>query len=221
MNLFNMKGAWSRPIVWLYTTFVVRGLDDLYDEGEKLLPPLSDGGRALDVGCGNGLAAVNLAKRRPGVRVVGVDLSDAMIELANQRGRGVPNVRFEVADAMALPFSDASFDLCVSIASVKHWPDQQKGVNELHRVLKRGGSAFVLEANRECDRASAERFVARWRIAVRPIRPIVVQHFLRIIAAQGMAAADLVACFEQAGFTGVNTGTVPGYPLVYAVGTKR
>jgi arsenite methyltransferase len=95
----------------------------------------------LDVGCGAGATASYLAKTY-GCRVVGLDLRESMIALSAERARkeGVPDlVEFRVADALDLPFDDATFDavLCESVATFIE--NKQQVVNELSRVVKPGG----------------------------------------------------------------------------------
>jgi ubiquinone/menaquinone biosynthesis C-methylase UbiE len=92
--------------------------------------------RALDLGSGTGDSAFALARRWPGVEVVGVDLAGAMVEEARRKtapelsGR----VRFEQADAAHLPFSDGAFDV-VTLANMIPFFD------ELARVVAPGGYA--------------------------------------------------------------------------------
>ena len=93
--------------------------------------------RALDVGTGTGAAAFAIARRWSETEVVGVDLSERMV--AEARKRVVPDlaqrVSFDVADAAALPYPDASFDL-VTLANVIPFFD------ELARVIAPGGYAL-------------------------------------------------------------------------------
>jgi SAM-dependent methyltransferase len=91
--------------------------------------------RLLDLGTGTGIAARLLADRYPAAEVVGVDLSREMIEEARKR---VPDslrdrIRFEVADASALPFGDGEFDLVVLLNMIPFF-------DELARVTASGGA---------------------------------------------------------------------------------
>jgi SAM-dependent methyltransferase len=72
---------------------------------ERVEPPPR---RALDLGTGTGAAALVVARRFPEAEVVGIDLADSMIAEARRK---TDRVRFEVADAAALPFEDGAFDL--------------------------------------------------------------------------------------------------------------
>jgi SAM-dependent methyltransferase len=78
----------------------------------------------LDVGSGGGQSAMRLKRVYPHLTITGVDLSEDQIARARRRAqRAGVDVCFEVADAQALPFADASFDVVFSFGSAKHWPD--------------------------------------------------------------------------------------------------
>ena len=90
----------------------------------------------VDVGTGTGRAALLLA--RSGARVTGVDASDAMLAVAQQRAAvDGADVTFQVGDAHALPFSDRSFDAAVTLRMLMHTPDWRRCVAELCRVADR------------------------------------------------------------------------------------
>lgn len=105
-------------------------------------------GRAvLEVGCG---AAVDLARfAKGGAKVTGVDLASAAIDLAraNFAQRGLRG-EFHVANAEALPFPDASFDLVYAHGVVQYTANPQQLVDECRRVLRPGGEAIVQVYNR-------------------------------------------------------------------------
>ena len=100
----------------------------------------------LDVGCGVGLTPCYLA-RSHGCRVVGVDISEQMINWSNKRARreGVEDrVEFRVADAQALPFEDALFDVVICESVVIAVQDKQSAVSEFIRVTKPAGYIGLL-----------------------------------------------------------------------------
>lgn len=103
------------------------------------------GDRVLDVGCGPGLAVADAAAR--GGRVVGVDASPTMVGHARRRNRAAirrGQVEIHHADATRLPFPDASFSKVGSLNSLQFWPDPERGLAELHRVLEPGGQVAVV-----------------------------------------------------------------------------
>ena len=106
------------------------------------LEPLNPGDAVLDIGCGAGvdsLVAAHLVGT--GGRVVGLDVTPAMVERARVHlGRlGLANVTFEVGEAEALPFPDATFNAVISNGVFNLTLNKEKALHEAHRVLKPGG----------------------------------------------------------------------------------
>jgi SAM-dependent methyltransferase len=95
----------------------------------ELVPP--PGRATLDLGCGEGRVGAVLERR--GHHVVGVDASPRMVELARERHEAL------VADATALPFDDASFDIVIAYMSLMNLDDLETAVREVGRVLAPGG----------------------------------------------------------------------------------
>jgi ubiquinone/menaquinone biosynthesis C-methylase UbiE len=106
---------------------------------------LSEGGLLLDIGCGPGFLATLIAKRFPAAHVVGIDLSEKMLEIAAKRAGKVPNLEFRVMNASAMDFADSSFDMVISTASYHHWHEPVTILNEIHRILKPGGQAWIYD----------------------------------------------------------------------------
>jgi SAM-dependent methyltransferase len=100
-------------------------------------------GRILDAGCGGGGMPLSLAEEAR--EVVGIDpidrFGDAGVRLARERGIG--NLHFALADGMALPFSDAAFDLVLSHAVIEHVADATLYLRECARVLARDGRVYL------------------------------------------------------------------------------
>jgi demethylmenaquinone methyltransferase / 2-methoxy-6-polyprenyl-1,4-benzoquinol methylase len=109
---------------------------------------LAPGDGALDVCCGTGDLAFELRRRcGAGGKVVGSDFSEPMLELARRKAlrRGVPDVRFEWADALELPYEDGSFDAVTVGFGVRNLADVERGIAEMARVLRDGGRLVILE----------------------------------------------------------------------------
>ncbi|THV24520.1 class I SAM-dependent methyltransferase [Glycomyces paridis] len=96
-----------------------------------------EGAALLDVGTGPGILLQTLARTRPDLRLTGVDLAPDMVDLARRNLGGLAELH--AADAAALPFDDARFDLVVTSFSSHHWGDPQAGATEIARVLTPGG----------------------------------------------------------------------------------
>lgn len=101
----------------------------------------------LDVATGTGdIAAIFAKKVRNGGEVVGVDFSAAMISHARNRGKNaLPNLRFEVGDAMDLRFASNMFDVASISFGIRNVDDPGAGIAEMRRVVKPGGRVAVLE----------------------------------------------------------------------------
>ena len=97
------------------------------------------GDRVLDVAAGNGNATLAAARRF--ATVTSTDYVPALLERGRRRAEaeGFTNVRFEVADAEALPYADARFDVVLSTFGVMFAPDHQRAAAELMRVCTKGG----------------------------------------------------------------------------------
>ena len=104
---------------------------------------LRDGEAILDVGCGTGVLLAAIAGRAPGARLVGVDLSPAMLAVA--RRKLVDRVVLVAADATRLPLPDRRFDLVLSTSALHYWPDPAAGLAEIARVLKPGGRVAITD----------------------------------------------------------------------------
>jgi arsenite methyltransferase len=159
----------------LYESDAARWLLDgeLHPGGERLtlrlaeLAQLAPGQRVVDVACGTGATALLLA-RELGAEVVGVDLGARTIERAQREVRAAglaDRARFVHGDAEALPLADASFDLALSECSLCTFPDKQRAVSEMARVLRPGGTIAVADVTARLDELPAALSTAAARIA--------------------------------------------------------
>jgi len=96
---------------------------------------LRPGGSALDVACGSGKLTAELARLARGGRVVGLDFSPRMLEVAR---REHPGIDFLEGDALNLPFDEASFDASTIAFGLRNLADPVRGLREMTRVARRG-----------------------------------------------------------------------------------
>jgi ubiquinone/menaquinone biosynthesis C-methylase UbiE len=147
---------------------------------------------ALDVGCGYGADVLDLAKRlKPGGHAIGVDISEAMITEARRRTAGIgPRVSFLVADALALPFEDNTFDICRAETVLQHLADPRRAVSEMVRVTRPGGRVGVLELDQETmfiDHPDTElRNILRDSIASAMVQSAIGRQVPRLFAEAGL-----------------------------------
>jgi SAM-dependent methyltransferase len=97
----------------------------------------------LELGCGTGYFTRELA--RSGADIVAIDVSPELLEIA-RTNCSAPNVRYEIQNAYALTYSNATFDSVVG-SSVLHHLEIEEAVREIYRVLKPGGTIYFTEPN--------------------------------------------------------------------------
>ena len=102
---------------------------------------------ALEVGCGTGAVTRILATMPAIKKVVGIDRSSVFIERARTLGRGFSQLSFEIGDAQALAFAEASFDLVVFHTTLCHLPDPDQALREAHRVLRASGRLAIFDGD--------------------------------------------------------------------------
>jgi SAM-dependent methyltransferase len=123
-----------------YPKFIIqtRAATDLVIQGASLAP----GMHVLDLASGSGEPALTLAETvTPQGRVVATDLIPEMLQAAKEHAaaRGLSNIEFQVADAEHLPFPAGHFDRVTCRFGIMFFPDVQKSLREIHRVLKPNG----------------------------------------------------------------------------------
>jgi ubiquinone/menaquinone biosynthesis methyltransferase len=106
------------------------------------------GTRAIDLASGTGDIAFALAAR--GCRVVALDVTTRMLQLAREKHAGGETV-FVTGDMMALPFPSASFDVATTGYGIRNVPRIETALAEIHRVLKPGGLLLSLDFNRPAN----------------------------------------------------------------------
>jgi ubiquinone/menaquinone biosynthesis C-methylase UbiE len=111
------------------------------------LAGVKPGERAMDIGCGTGIYALELAQR--GAHVIGIDPSMEMIAIAREKLRqaGLTG-RFVCGSAEALPFRSGTVDLALGVTSLCYMHSPDRAIEEMRRVLRPGGRLVLGELNR-------------------------------------------------------------------------
>ena len=102
----------------------------------------------LDLATGTADLAIAMAKHNPQAHIIGMDISEKMLEIGKEKvlKQGLANqIELQLGDAAALPFEDDTFDAVTVAFGVRNFEDMQKGLSEIHRVLKPCGQAVILE----------------------------------------------------------------------------
>jgi ubiquinone/menaquinone biosynthesis C-methylase UbiE len=187
-----LSGGWRYDLHgWFLDAFLFRGKGRELRQKTITLAHLQPGEQVLDVGCGTGTLALEVAHRvgRSG-RVVGIDPGEVQIERARTKAaRRHLTIEFEAGVIEQLAFPDQTFDVVLSTLMLHHLPAplKRQGLVEIARVLKGGGRLIIADFTRKQDRAGlAARFHAG-----------------------GSSLQHVVSLLEEAGFSQMETEELP------------
>lgn len=217
----TMAGEYTPFEAWFYDTIIAAGVVATFDRVlPTLLADFPAGAKVLDVGCGGGQLLLAMAARQPDWRLTGLDLSDGQVKRARARAAGAgAGVDFVQGSALDLPFADDTFDGVVSVASIKHWPDPARGLAEIYRVLKPGGTMLVFEVDRGCNIDDARAFVGGMRLPA-PMREVGVSLFRTYVAGQSQDIEDARALAGGLPRGTARAERVPNMPAFVITATK-
>jgi ubiquinone/menaquinone biosynthesis C-methylase UbiE len=153
-----MTGWIVTPYDWVIGGVLMRGTYRRI--AERLTAGVPDGGRVLDVGTGHGRLVSEIATRRPGLEVIGLDPSADMLSRARRRTAALENARVLLAPAESIPLEDESVDVVVSSLSSHHWADAGAALQEQQRVLRPGGRLWLVDLGRHMDEKISEEVAA-------------------------------------------------------------
>ena len=144
--MLEFDGDAARKIEAVYTT------PDVVEQRRIVREALAlqSGEHVLDIGCGPGFFAAEMAAEvGPEGRVVGIDGSESMLAIAGRRNRaaGAAPLELQTGDACSLPVADTSFDVVVSTQVYEYVADVPAALAEAGRALKEGGRLFVLDTD--------------------------------------------------------------------------
>jgi demethylmenaquinone methyltransferase / 2-methoxy-6-polyprenyl-1,4-benzoquinol methylase len=183
--------------------------------------------RVLDLCCGTGDLALAFRGEAPqGAEIVGSDFVTEMLVRARAKAAVAGlHVTFVEADALAIPFADASFDLVSCSFGFRNLANYERGLIEIFRVLKRGGTAAILEF----AEPSGKLFGSIYRFYFRRVLPLVggmisgsasAYTYLPSSVSKFPSPEALRAQFERAGFSDVRFERWTGGIVTLHTGTK-
>lgn len=123
-----------------------------YDRVSEKIRRILDSGTLLDVGCGTARMLIGIAKAIPELKLVGIDVSEAMIDIGmGNVSRAGLSERIELKKCSAEElgvFPDGCFDVVVSCGCFSAWIEPAETFGQIHRILKKGGGALIYDWNR-------------------------------------------------------------------------
>ena len=138
-----------------------RGCDikDFRREAEAVSARLTDGSKVLEVAPGPGFFAIELRKLG-NFQITGLDISRTFVEIATENARKAGmTIDFRLGNASAMPFADESFDFVYCSAAFKNFSEPVKALDEIHRVLRAGGEAVVVDLSKDASREEIDTYV--------------------------------------------------------------
>ena len=155
--------------------------------------------KILDVGCGLGILASEIAERYPNCEITGIEYSQNQLD---QAPKDISNLNFMQGDAHHLPFEDETFDLVYCRYLLEHVQEPLRVLQEMRRVLKVGGQAFTQENNIEITVYYPEcsKFEAIWKRFI---------DFQEQLGGDGLIGKKLYALMKRAGFGQVHLSIAP------------
>ncbi len=155
---FKGMGMEGRTAKW-YANLTRKSMDEFKTLARRVADQLPAGGRVLEVAPGPGYFAIELAKLGK-YQVTGLDISHTFVEIArrNASEAGV-SVDFHQGNAAAIPFADESFDFLVCRAAFKNFAEPVRALQEMYRVLAKGGQALIIDLRRDASPDSINQAV--------------------------------------------------------------
>lgn len=225
----EVRGMFDRiaGVYDLMNSAMTAGLHHRWRERAVDQAQLEPGGKALDICCGTGDLAFELARRvGPGGRVVGSDFSEKMLDLAREKsaGPGAAEATFEWADALALPYGDSEFDAVTVGFGVRNLADLGAGIGEMTRVVRPGGRVVILEITQP-QRPPLSTFFGLWFDKLVPLLGTLAgdrdaYSYLPDSVRTFPPPAGLAALMDQAGLEGIRYTILAGGIIAIHSATK-
>lgn len=150
------------PFSRFYDRFVNRTFIKWFEYIAKNVKDRQISGVILDIGTGPGRLPIEITKQVPNVKVIGIDLSKDMVRIARKNAdkEGLTNrVGFKMGSAYDTGFEDGSIDLVISTGVVHHLKEPVNAFNEIYRILRRGGEAWIYDGRKDVTRVEFEETV--------------------------------------------------------------
>jgi demethylmenaquinone methyltransferase/2-methoxy-6-polyprenyl-1,4-benzoquinol methylase len=206
------------PVYDAMNRLMTAGLDRRWRD-ETAAAAVRPGDRVLDVCCGTGDLA--LAAAKAGGKVTGLDFSERMLERARRKSQEIDWVD---GDALALPFTDSSFDAVTIGFGLRNLANAERGLAELRRVLRPGGRVAILEITR--PRGLLAPFYRFWFDGVIPLAGKVLPggaaySYLPASVHRFPGPHGLAKLMDDAGFDGIRWRLFAGGIVALHTGVAR
>ena len=142
-----------------YTRTRRNDMEDFRRAAKAAAEHLHSGSHVLEVASGPGFFAIELAKLGD-FKITGLDISRTLIEIATENARNARvQINFRLGNASGMPFADALFDFIYCSAAFKNFSEPVKALDEMHRVLRPGGEAVVVDLCKDTSLDKIDTYV--------------------------------------------------------------
>ncbi len=141
-----------------------RNSEEMQNEYRRLaekVVSLFEGGKLLEIGPGPAYVSIEIAKRLPKVEIIGLEISDTMIEIAKKNAKEhevSEKITLKKGDASKMPLEDSEFDFVITSGSLHHWKKPTQVVDEIYRVLRPGCRALVSDLMKDAPKEKVDDF---------------------------------------------------------------
>jgi ubiquinone/menaquinone biosynthesis C-methylase UbiE len=151
----GMEGLVAR---W-YARSTQRDMEDFRRQAREVAAQLPRNARVLEVAPGPGYFAIELAKLGP-FQITGLDISRTFVDIAQANAREeAVSVDFRHGNASAMPFDAETFDFIFCRAAFKNFSEPVEAINQMHRVLRPGGKALIVDLRKDVSMEQIDAFV--------------------------------------------------------------
>lgn len=136
-------------------------IDELKEQAGEVAGHVKDGDSILEIAPGAGYLSIELAKLGR-YRLTGIDISEDLVRICrrNANAAGV-EIDFRQGNAAQLPFKADAFDFIVCVLAFKNFKEPVRALEEMHRVLRTGGTALIIDLNRKASLKATKRVAER------------------------------------------------------------
>lgn len=181
----------------------------------EFLTSKTDNGKLLDVGTGPGRLLVNISKINPQIELYGFDISEAMLKTARKNLHGM-DVELKQGNIEKTQYNNEFFDIITCTGSFYLWNHPVQCLNEIHRILKQGKSAYLFETYKDHD---DKEFRQALKINLKKeniLRKVIAPRFLMKQLEMTYKMQDIVKIIEKSNFAhsyDLEKKTIGGLPI--------
>jgi len=194
----GMEGAVAK---W-YAGLTKKSLEDFKALARRIAEQLPPRSRVLEIAPGPGYFAIELAKLGD-YRISGLDISETFVDIARANAvQANVSVDFRQGNASAMRFPDSRFDFILCRAAFKNFSEPAEALTEMHRVLKPGGRALIIDLRRDASKQSVQQAVDAMNLGT--VNGIITKLTFRfMLLKRAYTKSEFEGLISQTKFTGV------------------